>query len=158
MKDNINTEMNATFQKFQVKTCFTPNSFAYREFSVYLFPCYRSSLWSNFWTVFINFLGEKSLWPYLAVDIVLDGVDIRSSKEKILNLQELKLDTKVNNNSVRFIACHRVIFQLLFTDGEKIYKYKRVTEHVFILIQSQRNSFLVDDQFRLSFFAKYGNS
>ncbi|XP_065213016.1 protein hobbit [Planococcus citri] len=101
MKDNINTEMNAMFQKFQIKTCFIPNISAYREFN------------------------EKSSWPHLAVDVMIDGVDIRSSKEKILNLQELKFDAKMEKkfmavsaslNTFSFLYNHKEIHHWLTTN------------------------------------------
>ena len=38
---------------------------------------------------------ERSLWPHFAMDVLLNGFNIRGNRDQILALQEFKLDSKV---------------------------------------------------------------
>lgn len=76
MKDSINTEINASLRKFQIKTYFESTGIAYQEFN------------------------EESVWPNFAIDIVLIGLDICGNKDKIVNLQEFKLDSKLEKKCI----------------------------------------------------------
>lgn len=50
MKDSINTEINASLRKLQIKTYFESTGIAYEEFSKSVFNCYNYIIW---WIIII---------------------------------------------------------------------------------------------------------
>ena len=83
-------------QKFQIKTCYTSRETVYTEFSkssvVHLVARAREAFRNSNRS---DIVDEKSLWPHFAMDVLLAGFDIRGNRDKVLNLQEFKLDSKV---------------------------------------------------------------